>query len=177
MAVAGPLSGITIVDLTRVLAGPYCTLILADLGARVIKVEQPEIGDLARSVGPWLNGKSGYFLSVNRGKESIALDLKNEDDQGILHRLLARADIVVENYRPGVMEKLGLGYDELHARHPKLIYAATSGFGQGGPYASYAAFDVIAQAMGGLMSITGHPGTPPTRVGTSIGDIAAALFT
>ena len=177
MAVAGPLSGITIVDLTRVLAGPYCTLILADLGARVIKVEQPEIGDLARSVGPWLNGKSGYFLSVNRGKESIALDLKNEDDRGILHRRLARADIVVENYRPGVMEKLGLGYDELHARHPKLIYAATSGFGQGGPYASYAAFDVIAQAMGGLMSITGHPGTPPTRVGTSIGDIAAALFT
>jgi CoA:oxalate CoA-transferase len=177
MTVAGPLSGVTIVDLTRVLAGPYCTLVLSDLGARVIKVEDPKGGDVARHIGPWVNGKSGYLLSVNRGKESIALDLKNEDDLVLLHRLLAHADVLVENFRPGVMEKLGLGWEQLHARYPRLIYAATSGFGHTGPYARHAAFDLIAQAMGGLMSITGHPGAPPTRVGTSIGDIAAGLFT
>jgi CoA:oxalate CoA-transferase len=177
MAIAGPLSGITVVDLTRVLAGPYCTLLLADLGARVIKVEHPEGGDLARSFGPWLGGKSGYLLSVNRGKESLALDLKRERDLGIVHRLLERADVLVENFRPGVMERLGLGWEALHARHPRLVYAATSGFGHTGPYAQLAAYDLIAQAMGGVMSLTGHPGSPPTRVGTSIGDIAAGLFT
>ena len=175
--IAGPLSGITIVDLTRVLAGPFCTLTLGDLGARVIKVEDPRGGDLARSLGPSLNGKSGYLISVNRGKESIALDLKRADDVAILHRLLARADVLVENYRPGVMEKLGLGWESLHARYPTLIYAATSGFGHSGPYAQHAAYDLVAQGMGGLMSITGHPGSPPTRVGTSIGDIAAGLYT
>jgi CoA:oxalate CoA-transferase len=177
MPAAGPLSGITIVDLTRVLAGPYCTLVLGDLGARVIKVEDPKGGDVSRHIGPFVNGKSGYLLSVNRGKESIALDLKNDGDIAILHRLLAHADVLVENYRPGVMEKLGLGWEQLHARYPRLIYAATSGFGHSGPYARHAAFDLIAQAMGGLMSITGHPDTPPTRVGTSIGDITAGLFT
>jgi CoA:oxalate CoA-transferase len=177
MTVAGPLSGITVVDLTRVLAGPFCTLILGDLGARVIKVEQPDGGDLARSLGPWFNGKSGYLLSLNRGKESIALDLKNADDLAILHRLLARADVLVENFRPGVMAKLGLGWDDLHPRYPRLVYAATSGFGHTGPYAHRAAFDLVAQAMGGVMSITGHPGNPPTRVGTSIGDLAAGVFT
>jgi CoA:oxalate CoA-transferase len=177
MPVAGPLSGITVVDLTRVLAGPICTLILSDLGARVIKVEHPDGGDLARSVGPWFNGKSGYLLSINRGKESIALDLKKQHDLDILHRLLARADVLVENYRPGVMEKLGLGWEALHGHYPQLIYAATSGFGHSGPYSSYAAYDLVAQAMGGVMSITGHPGNPPTRAGTSIGDITAGLFT
>ncbi|MBI3769275.1 MAG: CoA transferase [Deltaproteobacteria bacterium] len=177
MTVTGPLSGITIVDLTRVLAGPFCTLILSDLGARVIKVEHPDGGDLARTLGPWFNGKSGYLLSVNRGKESIALDLKSENDLAIFHRLLAGADVLVENYRPGVMERIGLGWESLHARYPTLIYAATSGFGHSGPYSSYAAYDLVAQAMGGVMSITGHPGSPPTRVGTSIGDIAAGLFT
>ena len=177
MAVAGPLSGITVVDLTRVLAGPYCTLILGDLGARVIKVEDPNGGDLSRTLGPWFNGKSGYLLSVNRGKESIALDLKRGNDLAVLHRLLARADVLVENYRPGVMEKLGLDWESLHARYPGLIYAATSGFGHSGPYTSWAAYDLVAQGMGGVMSMTGHPGNPPTRVGTSIGDIAAALFT
>jgi CoA:oxalate CoA-transferase len=177
MTVAGPLSGITVVDLTRVLAGPICTLILSDLGARVIKVEHPDGGDLTRSLGPWFNGKSGYLLSLNRGKESIALDLKNVGDLAILHRLLARADVLVENFRPGVMEKLGLGWDDLHPRYPRLVYAATSGFGHTGPYAPRAAFDLVAQAMGGVMSITGHPGSPPTRVGTSIGDLAAGLFT
>ena len=176
-AITGPLSGVTVVDLTRVLAGPYCTLLLGDLGARVIKVEHPEGGDLARTLGPWVNGKSAYMMSVNRGKQSIALDLKNESDLAVFYRLLARADVLVENYRPGVMEKLGLGWDALHARYPKLIYAATSGFGHTGPYKSYAAFDLIAQAMGGLMSLTGHPGAPPTRAGSSIADITAGLFT
>jgi CoA:oxalate CoA-transferase len=175
--IAGPLSGITIIDLTRVLAGPLCTLTLADLGARVIKVEHPDGGDMARALGPMVNGVSGYALSVNRGKEGIALDLKRAADLEILHRLLARADVLTENYRPGVMEKLGLGWETLHARYPRLIYAATSGFGHTGPYASFAAFDLVAQAMGGLMSLTGHPGNPPTRVGCSIGDIAAGLYT
>jgi CoA:oxalate CoA-transferase len=177
MTKAGPLSGITVIDLTRVLAGPYCTLVLSDLGARVIKVEQPGCGDVARTLGPIINGKSGYLMSINRGKESIALDLKNRDDAEVLHRLLSRADIVVENFRPGVMDKLGFGWESLHARYPELIYAATSGFGHSGPYKSYAAFDLVAQAMGGLMSLTGHPGSPPTRAGTSIADITAGLFT
>ena len=173
----GPLSGITVVDLTRVLAGPYCTLILADLGARVIKVEEPSLGDLARHLGPWVNGKSAYMMSINRGKESIALNLKEPKDLEILHALLERADVLVENYRPGVMEKLGLGWDTLHARYPRLIYAASSGFGHTGPYTHYAAFDLVAQGMGGIMSLTGEPGDPPIRVGTSIGDITAGLFT
>ncbi|MEO6027842.1 MAG: CoA transferase [Candidatus Binatia bacterium] len=175
--IAGPLSGFTVLDLTRVLAGPFCTLTLADLGARVIKIEHPD-GDMARQLGPILDGGvSGYTLSVNRGKEGIALDLKRDEDVAIFHRLLARADVLVENYRPGVMEKLGLGWEALHARYPGLIYAATSGFGHTGPYAQYAAFDLVAQGMGGVMSLTGHPGNPPTRVGVSIGDIAAALYT
>ncbi|MFM7346886.1 MAG: CaiB/BaiF CoA transferase family protein [Tagaea sp.] len=173
----GPLSGITVVDLTRVLAGPYCTMVLLDLGARVIKVEPPKVGDDARAFGPFLKGKSAYFMSLNRGKESIALDLKNAEDKAILHDLLARADVLVENYRPGTMEKLGLGWDALHAKYPKLIYAAASGFGHSGPYSKRAAYDMVVQGMGGLMSVTGHPGGPPTRVGTSIGDITAGLFT
>jgi CoA:oxalate CoA-transferase len=173
----GPLSGITVIDLTRVLAGPYCTLVLADLGARVIKVEDPAIGDLSRHVGPWFKGKSGYMMSVNRGKESLALNLKAAADLETFHELLEKADVLCENFRPGVMERLGLGWDTLHARYPKLIYAATSGFGHTGPYAQYPAYDVVAQGMGGIMSLTGHPGSPPTRVGTSIGDISAGLFT
>ncbi|MCA3265195.1 MAG: CoA transferase [Azospirillum sp.] len=173
----GPLSGITVVDLTRVLAGPYCTMVLLDLGARVIKVEPPKVGDDARAFGPFLKGKSAYFMSLNRGKESIALDLKNAEDKTIFHDLLARADVLVENYRPGTMEKLGLGWDALHAKYPKLIYAAASGFGHSGPYSKRAAYDMVVQGMGGLMSVTGHPGGPPTRVGTSIGDITAGLFT
>src|SRR6201992_297851 len=118
----GPLSNIVVVDLTRVLAGPVCTLLLADLGARVIKVEHPEGGDDSRAYGPFINGKSGYFIAQNRGKESIALDLKSADDLAILHRLLKGADVVVENFRPGTMERLGLGWPALHARYPKLIY-------------------------------------------------------
>jgi CoA:oxalate CoA-transferase len=173
----GPLSGVTIIDLTRVLAGPYCTMVLADLGARVIKVEVPRRGDDARNVGPFINGKSAYFMSINRGKESIALDLKEADDRDIFERLLARADVLIENFRAGTMEKLGYGWETLHGSHPRLIYAATSGFGTSGPYSDRPAYDIVVQAMGGVMSLTGQPGDPPTRVGTSIGDITAGLFT
>lgn len=173
----GPLSDITVIDLTRVLAGPYCTMVLADLGARVIKVEPPGKGDDARGFGPFVAGKSAYFMSLNRGKESIALDLKADADRALFERLLARADVLVENYRAGVMERLGYGWETLHARYPRLIYAAASGFGHTGPDAKRPAYDMVVQGLGGIMSLTGHPGGPPTRVGTSIGDITAGLFT
>jgi len=171
-----PLAGVTVVDLTRVLAGPFCTLVLAELGARVIKVERPGPGDDARSVGPHIYGVSAYFMSLNRGKESIALDLGADADRAIFEKLVARADVLVENYRPGVLAKLGYGWEALHARWPRLVVASISGFGQTGPYAPRPAFDMVVQAMGGVMSLTGHPGGPPTRVGTSIGDITAGLF-
>ncbi|MEW5703129.1 MAG: CoA transferase [Pseudomonadota bacterium] len=177
MTVLGPLTGITVLDLTRVLAGPYCTMVLAELGARVIKVEPPNGGDDARRFGPFRNGDSVYFASLNRGKESILLDLKRADDKATFLDLAEGADVLAENYRAGTMEKLGLGWDVLHARFPRLIYAATSGFGHSGPYAHRPAYDMVAQAMGGVMSLTGHPGGPPTRVGSSIGDITAGLFT
>jgi CoA:oxalate CoA-transferase len=173
----GPLSGITVVDLSKVLAGPFCTMILADMGARVIKVEIPGQGDDSRNFGPYSGSMSAYFASVNRGKESITLNLKEPSDREIFEKLLARADIVVENYRPGVMEKLGYGWEVLHDKYPRLIYAATSGFGHSGPYSTRAAYDMVVQGMGGIMSITGHKNAPPTRVGTSIGDITASLFT
>lgn len=177
MAQEGPLSGITIVDLSRILAGPYCTLLLAELGARVIKVETPGHGDDARQYGPFKNGKSAYFQSVNRGKESIALDLKAPDGRDIFERLLDKADALVENFRPGTMEKLGYGWDTLHPRYPRLVYAAASGFGHSGPYSHYPAYDMVVQGLGGVMSITGHPDAPLTRVGTSIGDLGGGLFT
>jgi len=177
MTVPGPLNGITVIDLTRVLAGPYCTMVLADLGARVIKVEVPEKGDDARAFGPFIKGKSAYFMSINRGKESLALNLKDPDDRATFEALLADADVLVENYRGGTMERLGYGWESLHPRFPKLIYAACSGFGHTGPYAERPAYDMVVQGLGGVMSLTGHPGGPPTRVGTSIGDITAGLFT
>ena len=172
----GPLSGVTVIDLTRVLAGPFCTMVLADLGARVIKVE-PLTGDDSRAFGPFVKGKSAYFMSLNRGKESIALDLKKPEDKAVFEQLLEHADVLVENYRPGTMEKLGYGFDTLHEKYPRLIYAAASGFGHTGPYSKRAAYDMVVQAMGGLMSVTGTPGGEPVRVGTSIGDITAGLFT
>ncbi|NQW11523.1 MAG: CoA transferase [Alphaproteobacteria bacterium] len=172
----GPLAGITVVDVSRILAGPYCTLLMAELGARVIKVEAPETGDDARHFGPFVNGKSAYFQSINRGKESIALNLKQEADKAIFEKLLATADVVVENFRPGTMEKLGFGWDTLHAKYPKLIYAAASGFGHSGPDMERPAYDMVVQGMGGIMSITGHPGSPPTRIGMSIGDIGSGLY-
>jgi CoA:oxalate CoA-transferase len=177
MAQRGPLSGITIIDLSRILAGPYCTLLLAELGARVIKVEPPQQGDDARQYGPFKNGKSAYFASVNRGKESIALDLKAPVGREIFERLLDKADALVENYRPGTMEKLGYGWESLHQSYPRLVYAAASGFGHSGPYSHYPAYDMVVQGLGGIMSITGHPGMPLTRVGTSVGDLAGGLYT
>jgi CoA:oxalate CoA-transferase len=177
MAQPGPLAGITIVDLSRILAGPYCTLLLAELGARVIKVEAPKTGDDARQYGPFTNGKSTYFASVNRGKESIALDLKAPGDKEIFERLLDKADAIVENFRPGTMERLGYGWETLHPRYPRLIYAAASGFGHTGPYSHYPSYDMVVQGLGGIMSITGHPGMPLTRIGTSIGDLAGGLYT
>jgi CoA:oxalate CoA-transferase len=158
------------------LAGPYCTQLLSDLGARVIKVEHPEGGDDARQLGPFIEGRSAYFMSANRGKESIGLDLKNPQDKAVFDTMLSRADVLVENFRPGVMEKLGYDWATLHARHPRLVFASISGFGQTGPYRSLPAYDMVVQAMGGIMSITGHPGSPPTRVGTSIGDLAAGMY-
>jgi CoA:oxalate CoA-transferase len=177
MPQAGPLSGITIVDLSRILAGPYCTLLMAELGARVIKVEAPKTGDDARQYGPFKNGKSTYFASVNRGKESIVLDLKTAADRDIFERLLDKADAVVENFRPGTMEKLGYGWDTLHPRYPRLIYAAASGFGHTGPYSHYPSYDMVVQGLGGIMSITGIPDGPLVRVGTSVGDLAGGLYT
>jgi len=177
MAASGPLSGITVVDLSRILAGPYCTLLMAELGARVIKVEPPGKGDDAREYGPFKNGVSTYFASVNRGKQSIALDLKAERDRGIFETLLAKADVIVENFRPGTMEKLGYGWETLHERYPRLIYASASGFGHTGPFSRHPAYDMVVQGLGGIMSITGHAGQPPVRIGTSIGDLGAGLYT
>lgn len=178
----GPFSGILVVDLTRVLAGPYAALLMAELGARVIKVEPPKTGDDSRHIGPFVKTKSGgtksgYFMSINRGKQSIALDLKAEGDRKIFDALLSRADVLIENYRGGTMEKLGYGWEALKEKYPRLIYAAVSGFGHTGPYAKRPAYDMVVQAMGGIMSLTGHPGAPPTRVGSSIGDLTAGLFT
>jgi CoA:oxalate CoA-transferase len=171
-----PLAGITVVDLTRILAGPYCTLVLANLGARVIKVEQPGPGDFARGIGPFVGGKSLYFAALNYDKESIALDLKRDEDRAVFDELLGAADVLVENFRPGTMERLGYGWDAVHARWPRLVYGAASGFGQTGPLRTRRAYDMVVQAMGGILSLTGPRGGPPARVGISIGDIAAGLF-
>ncbi|MDE0636407.1 MAG: CaiB/BaiF CoA-transferase family protein [Candidatus Poribacteria bacterium] len=174
---AGPLDGIKVLDLTRVLAGPYTTMILSDLGAEVIKIEQPGVGDESRNFGPFKNGFSLYFMSVNRGKRSITLDLKSERGKTIFKQLVKQSDILVENFRPCTMKKLGLDYGKLASEQPSLIYAACSGFGQTGPLAKQGAYDMIIQGMGGIISITGEPDGPPVRVGTSISDITAALFT
>ena len=172
----GPLDGLTVIDLTRVLAGPYATMVMADLGARVIKVEIPGSGDDARHFGPFINGKSAYFASLNRGKQSITLDLKLKDDRAVFEDLVRKSDVLVENFRPGTMDKLGYGWDALKKLNPALVYSAISGFGQTGPYRNLPAYDMVVQAMGGIMSVTGHPDTNPVRVGTSIGDITAGLF-
>ncbi len=173
----GPLKGLLVLDLTRVLVGPYCTMVLSDLGARVIKVEAPEVGDDSRSFGPFIEDQSAYFMSLNRGKESIALNLKNTEDKKIFEKILAKADILVENFKPGTLEKWGYGWNDLKDTYPKLIYASASGFGQTGPMNTLPAYDMVVQGMGGLMSVTGQPNSEPTRVGTSIGDITAGLFT
>ena len=172
----GALSDIKVLDLTRVLAGPYATMVLADLGAEIIKIEQPEKGDDSRAYGPYKNGESAYFMSLNRNKESITLNLKTPEGKEILKELVKKVDVLVENFRPGTMEKLGLGYEVLKEINPRLIYASSTGYGQTGPYSQRPAYDAVVQAMGGIMSITGQADGVPTRVGTSIGDIAAGLF-
>jgi CoA:oxalate CoA-transferase len=174
---SGPLQGITILDLTWVLSGPYASMVLCDLGAEVIKLERPPRGDVARTTLPVKNGESGYFFSINRGKKSIAVDLTKTEGKELFLRLVDQVDVVMENFTPGTMDGLGLGYAALRARNPRLVYAATSGFGQTGPDRLRPALDVVVQGMGGVMSITGHPGGPPARPGLSLGDIAAGLFT
>ncbi len=169
------LDGTLVLDFTRVLAGPFCTMTLADLGARVIKIESPE-GDEARGMGPFANGHSLYFASINRGKESVALNLKHCEAAELALQLASRADVVIENYRPGTLDRLGLGYEVVRQRNDGVVYLSLSGFGQAGPYRDRGAYDVIIQAMGGLMGITGAAGGAPTRVGASLGDIVPALY-
>jgi formyl-CoA transferase len=172
-----PLSGVRVLDLTRVMTGPYATMMLGDLGADVIKVEMPGKGDDTRAWGPpFIDGESVYFMSVNRNKRSVALDLKSPGGQEALWRLIDTADVLVENFSPGTFARLGFGYDEVKARRPSIIYAAISGFGQFGPDYQRVAYDLIVQGMSGMMSITGHPGGMPTRLGVPIGDIGAGMF-
>ncbi len=177
----GPLSSITVVDLTRALAGPYATLMLADAGASVIKVERPEKGDDTRGWGPPFVGEPGieestYFLSVNRSKKSVVLDFKDESDLEKLRSLIRNSDVLVENFRPGVMERMGLGWEELEEMNPRLVYLSITGFGEGGPDGHRPGFDQIAQGEGGLMSFTGPVGGPPTKVGVPIADMLSGMF-
>lgn len=172
----GPLAGVRVLDLTRVLAGPYCTTLLWELGAEVLKIEQPGLGDDTRAFPPFQKGESVYFASINRGKRSLALDLNNEADRRVFERLLERCDVLVENFRPGTMQRLGYGYDALKERFPSLIYAAISGFGETGPYRDLPAYDLIVQALGGMISINGPEGAAGVRLGISLGDLAAGAF-
>ena len=173
----GPLQGFTVLDFTRVLSGPYCTMQLADMGARVIKVEQPGRGDDTRAWGPpFVHGESAYFLSVNRNKESLTLDLKHPGAARVLEPLLATADVLVENFRPGTMARLGLAYEQLAGRFPRLVYCAISGFGQTGPRSTEPGYDAVVQAEGGLMSITGAADGQPFRLGVAISDIVSGMF-
>ncbi len=172
----GPLAGVRVLDLTRVLAGPYCTALLADLGAEVIKVEAPVTGDDARSLGPFRDGESVYFSILNRSKRSVTLDLKRAEARELLLELAEHADVFIENFRPGVAERLGIGHETVMARNPRLVYASISGFGQSGPLAQLPAYDLVIQAASGLMSLTGEPDGEPMKVGESIGDLVAGLY-
>ncbi len=173
----GPLAGLTVLDLSRVLAGPYCTMLLADMGARVIKIEQPGRGDDTRHWGPpFVAGESAYFLSVNRNKESVTLDFKHPEGRRLLDALVARADVLVENFRVGTLARLGLGYEDLARLHPRLVYCSISGFGQTGPRRAQPGYDAVIQAEGGLMSITGPEDGPPYRLGVAISDLVTGLF-
>jgi formyl-CoA transferase len=171
----GALKGLRVVDMTRVLAGPFCAMFLADMGAEVIKVEAPGKGDDARGYPPFLRGASAYFTNLNRNKQSIVLNLKKPEAKEILMDLLKKSDILLENFKPGTMEKLGFGYDRVREVNPQIIYASISGFGQYGPYKDRPGYDIIGQAMGGLMSVSGWPDSPPTRTGTAMADIVAGL--
>ena len=172
-----PLDGITVLDLTRVLSGPYGTMLLADMGARVIKIEQPGKGDDTRAWGPpFLEGESAYFLSINRNKESVTLDFKHPEGRALLEQLIAKADVLVENFRPGTLTRLGLDYETLSKRYPRLIYCSISGFGHTGPRSKQPGYDAVMQAEGGLMSITGAADGPPYRLGVAIVDIVSGMF-
>ena len=171
-----PLDDITILDLTWVLAGPFASMILCDLGAEVIKVERPPNGDISRTTGPYQNGWSGYFFSINRGKKSVAIDLQSAEGRELFLRLAEKVDVVVETFPPGTLDRLGIGWSELSARNPRLILASISGFGQTGPYSNRPALDIVVQAMGGVMSVTGEPGGGPVRPGASYGDLVAGMF-
>ena len=171
------LEGIKVLDLTRALAGPYSTMMLADMGAEVIKLEMPGKGDDSRSYGPpFLEGESAYFMSVNRNKKSLTLNMKSERATEIIHRLIKQSDVLVENFRPGVMKRLGLGFQRVKEMNPQIIYCSISGFGQDGPYRMLPGYDQVAQGMGGIMSITGEPGGPPLKVGVAIADITVGMF-
>ena len=173
----GPLAGLTVLDLTRVLSGPYCTMMLADMGARVIKIEQPGKGDDTRAWGPpFLEGESAYFLCINRNKESVTLDFKHPEGRAILDGLIAQADVLVENFRPGTLDKLGLDYRSLANSHPRLVYTSVSGFGQTGPRRKEPGYDAIMQAEGGLMSVTGPTDGPSFRLGVAIADIVSGML-
>lgn len=175
-AYAGPLQGIRVLDLTRVLAGPYSTMLLGDLGAEVLKVEPPGIGDETRVIPPHRGGESHYFLAINRNKKSLVIDLKQDAGKQILYDLLPHCDALIENYRPGVLERLGLGPDRLLAANPRLIVCSISGFGQTGPLRDRPSYDIVTQAMGGAMSVTGEPGRAPVKLGLPMGDLAGGLF-
>ena len=176
MSSAPPLAGIRVIEVGNFMAVPFCGMQLADLGADVIKVENPQGGDLTRATGPFIAGESSNFVRLNRNKRSVALDLKSSAGKRVFERLVATADVVIENLRPGTMDGLGLGYAALSAGAPRLIYLAATGFGNDGPYAQLAGLDIIAQAMSGLMSITGEPGAPPVKVGVPIADLCCALY-
>ena len=171
----GALEGIRVLDLTRVLAGPFCTMLLGDMGAEIIKIETPGNGDDSRRYPPFIGEESAYFMNLNRNKKSIVLDLKQSKAKEILLNLVEKSDVILENFRPGTMEKLGVGYETIKARNPDIVYASISGFGHSGPYKDLPGYDIIGQAMGGIMSITGWPDSPPTRTGTAIGDVLAGL--
>jgi len=173
---SGILGGIRVLDLSRVMSGPFCTSMLADLGAEIIKVELPESGDEARHFGPYLEGQSTYFMMLNRNKKSITIDMKSEEGRQLVRELVAKCDVLVENFRPGVMQRLGLDYDAIKAIKPDIIYASISGFGQDGPMKDWPAFDLVIQAMSGLMSLTGPKGGPATAVGESIADVSTGMF-
>jgi len=174
---AGPLEGVTVLDLSRVLSGPYCTMQLADMGARVIKIERPGTGDDTRAWGPpFVNGESAYFLSINRNKESLTLNFKHPDGRRLLDELIARADVLVENFRPGTLDEMGLGYEALQGKHPRLIYTSISGFGHSGPLRERAGYDAVLQGEAGIMSLTGPPDGCGYKVGVAIADLAAGLF-
>jgi crotonobetainyl-CoA:carnitine CoA-transferase CaiB-like acyl-CoA transferase len=171
----GALSGIRVLDLTRVLAGPFCTMLLADMGAEVIKIETPGDGDDSRRYPPFIGEESAYFMNLNRNKKSMVLNLKHAKAKEIFLNLVEKSDVIIENFRPGTMEKLGIGYDTIKTRNPDIVYACISGFGHSGPYKDLPGYDIIGQAMGGIMSITGWPESPPTRTGTAIADVLAGL--